>query len=485
MHIFISQHMNPRNWCLPVWIFLVAGLLSPLVSQAVPAFNKQTGQNCVACHAGGQFPELTPYGRLFKLTGYTIGQRALPLSLMYVVNLNKTKNTTDPNGDVRADFPKDGNLKFDTASLFLAGKISDNMGGFVQITYGNYDAQSPRDSHWQGHTTSDNIDIRYADRFIDTNRDLIVGLTLNNNPTVQDVWNSVPAWGYATVPGSSGPGAAPLLAGGLAQNVAGVGAYAYWNRTLYAELSGYRTANGIFSVLSQGFNTARANQQILKGLNPYWRLALTHEWGAHNAMVGMLGMTANVYADPLDPTGPTTHRFRDVGVDAQYQYLLDPHTITAQASYIKENHRYPDSVGNQAFTTFVDINGNPLNNTNSSDTLNMFRAKVSYVYRAKYGGTLSYFNVTGSTNTELQTAGFDPENVGEFLPAAAPGGNLSGNPATHGWTAEVFWTPVQYARVGLQYTMFSKFNGASSNYDGAGRNAKDNNTIFLYIWGTY
>ncbi|MEO6147078.1 MAG: hypothetical protein ABIT70_08515, partial [Sulfuriferula sp.] len=49
-------------------------------AHAVPSFARQTGQNCVACHAGGQFPELTPYGRLFKLTGYTLGERALPLA---------------------------------------------------------------------------------------------------------------------------------------------------------------------------------------------------------------------------------------------------------------------------------------------------------------------------------------------------------------------------------------------------------------------
>ena len=34
--------------------------LPPTDATAIPAFNRQTGQNCVACHAGGQFPELTP-----------------------------------------------------------------------------------------------------------------------------------------------------------------------------------------------------------------------------------------------------------------------------------------------------------------------------------------------------------------------------------------------------------------------------------------
>jgi hypothetical protein len=123
-------------------------------AQAVPAFANQTGQNCVACHAGGVYPELTPYGRAFKLTGYTFGERSLPLSVMGVATYNKTKNTDETlaGGDSRADFPKDGNLIFNTASLFLAGKVTDHIGGFVQVTYNNYDSQSATDSHWKGHT---------------------------------------------------------------------------------------------------------------------------------------------------------------------------------------------------------------------------------------------------------------------------------------------------------------------------------------------
>jgi hypothetical protein len=463
-------------------VMVMAALLVPLTSaHAVPSFARQTGQNCVACHAGGQFPELTPYGRIFKLTGYTIGERAFPISAMGVASYNKTKNTPglDP-----AIFPKDGNLIFSTGSVFLAGKIADNFGGFVQVTYNNYDAQSPSDSHWTGHTSSDNLDIRYADRFIDAGRDLIFGVTVNNNPTVSDVWNSVPAWGYNVVPGSQGPATTPLIAGGLAQNVAGVGAYAYWNKTVYAELSAYRTANGIWSFMSQGFNTNRGDQQIVRNANPYARLALTREWGAHNAMIGAFGMAADVYPDAADPTGPT-NRFRDAGLDAQYQYILDPHTFTAALSYVRERVNYADSVANQPHP--LDPDGTlGLALTNASDTLRMFRAKASYVYRAKYGASLSYFDVSGSTNSALQTSAFDPNNPGTLLDGSEPvTGNLSGNPATRGWTTEVFWTPVQYVRVGLQYTAYSKFNGASNNFDGFGRNARDNNTLFLYVWGAY
>jgi hypothetical protein len=483
--VLANSATRPRLSIAAGMLFPVLLLLSSL-SHAIPAFNRQTGQNCVACHAGGQFPDLTPYGRLFKLTGYTIGERAMPLAVMAVGSYNKTKNTgsPDPEFDRAANFPKDGNAIFQTASVFLGGKITDNLGGFAQFTYNNYDAQSGGDSHWVGHASSDNLDVRYADRFIRPGQDLIVGATMNNNPTVQDVWNSAPAWGYNVVPGSTGPATTPLVAGGLAQNVAGFGAYAYWNRTLYAELTAYRTANGIWSFMSQGFNARRGDQQIVKGANPYWRIALTHEWGAHNAMVGAFGLDAKVYPDATDPTGSTSH-YRDAGVDAQYQYILDPHAVTVTASYTHEHVHYADSVAGQAHPLDPDGSiGLPL--TNDADTLKMFRAKAAYVYHAKYGGSLSFFDVSGSTNSALQTSAADPENPGSLLEGSqSVSGNLSGNPATRGWTTEAFWTPVQYARIGVAYTMFNRFNGATTNYDGFGRNAKDNNTLFVYFWGAF
>lgn len=467
--------------------FLGAAILAAsLHAGAVPVFNRQTGQNCVACHAGGQYPDLTPYGRLFKLTGYTIGQRALPLAMMAVASENKTKSTTspDPNFDSRANFPKDGAPIFQTASLFVAGRVTNNIGAFIQVTYNNYDSQNPNDSHWSGHTTSDNLDIRYADRFIAPGRDLILGATMNNNPGVQDPWNSIPAWGYNVVPGSSGPSVTPLIAGGLAQTVAGWGGYVFWNRSVYAELTGYRTANGVWSFMSQGLNNARGDMQAVKGTNPYWRLALAHDWGAHSAMVGAYGLDAKVYPDPTDPTGSTT-RFRDAALDGQYQYILDPHAVTVTATYVREKIDYADSLAGQFHPLDPDGSiGLPL--TNASDTLRMFRAKASYVYHARYGASLSYVNVSGSSNPMLQTSAFDPADPGSLLDGSqGVTGSLAGNPGMRAWTAEAFWTPVQYVRMGVEYTAFTRFNGASTNYDGFGRNARDNNTVFFYVWTAF
>src|SRR5271163_5296761 len=49
--------------------FLTIGLAPP--AQALPSFARQTGQPCGSCHT--DFAGLTPYGRLFKIEGYTNG----------------------------------------------------------------------------------------------------------------------------------------------------------------------------------------------------------------------------------------------------------------------------------------------------------------------------------------------------------------------------------------------------------------------------
>lgn len=439
-----------------IGLVLVAWL--PGIALAVPSFARQTGQNCVSCHAGGQFPELTPYGRIFKLTGYTIGTRAIPVSAMGLVGYTKTRNTT---GSDPADFPKDGALTFQSGSLFLAGKITNNLGLFAQWTFEPYAAQNA-DSQFVDHSQIDNTELRYADRFIGADRDLIVGGFINNNPTMQDVWNSTPAWGYPYISSAFAQGApaSPLIEG-LGQTVAGAGVYAYWNKRVYAELSLYRTANGFWSMLSKGIPDADTTK--LKGANPYWRFALSHEWGPHNLLVGTFGLDAKVYSDSLDPSGPTDH-YRNYGVDAQYQYLLDPHTVTAQATYIHEKATWSDTKGA----------------ANPSDKINEFKLKGTYIYRAKYGASMTFLNISGDTDAALyQTSSPDPE-VG-----VTPLGNLSGNPGTRVWIPDVFWTPLQYVRVGAQYWHYTRFNGSSGDYDGAGRRPRDNDTLFFYVWGAY
>ena len=64
----------------------------------------------------------------------------------------------------------------------------------------------------------------------------------------------------------------------------------------------------------------------------------------------------------------------------------------------------------------------------------------------------------------------------------AVNGSRTGSPKSSGALGEIVFNPWQNFRLGLQYTRYFTFNGASTNYDGAGRRASDNNSLFLYSW---
>jgi hypothetical protein len=56
---------------LIIEIVLLQSLIINTV-QAIPSFARQTGMKCNECHT--VFPELTPFGRLFKLGGYVMSK---------------------------------------------------------------------------------------------------------------------------------------------------------------------------------------------------------------------------------------------------------------------------------------------------------------------------------------------------------------------------------------------------------------------------
>ncbi len=489
----MSNPTTGLSACIPKFVgalmvlatFVLAAL--PQSATALPLFARQTGQNCVACHAGGQFPELTPFGRDFKLTGYTLGQRTVPLSAMVLASNSRvasTSGSTDPG----TDFSMNAESIIATTSIFLGGKVTNNVGAFVQVTHNPPPFGSTSNAGNYQDTVADNMDLRYADRFIDGKRDLIVGVSVNNNPSLSDPWNTAAAWmQYVPVPSPTSSqfidGTSPYPGHGSGGNIAGVTAYAYLNHSVYAEVGGYSTSKGLLSFMSAGLDDSSVTK--LNGINPYWRFALNREWGAHSLMVGTSGMLAEVYDNPLDTSDSTTlHRYRDVSIDMQYQYLLDPHAITGQLVFAHNTHRYPDSASTTG-ATFADTAGNQLANNNAEDTTDIVRAKMSYVYQARYGGSLGYFSQTGSVNTFNQSSGYGIGTPGVLDPTSKPLGNFAGDPTTRGWTVEAFWLPTQYTRVGVQYTAYNVFNGASQNYDGFGRNAQDNNTLFFYLWAAY
>lgn len=497
--VFSIQALMRRLVALALTLGALLAVLLPQQAQALPTFARQTGQNCVACHTGGQFPELTPYGRMFKMTGYTIGERTMPLSVMGVASYASVANTGKsdtadagvPTSSPASDFYKNGEPILATGSLFVAGKVTDNIGAFVQITHDPY-APNADGTYSSGHTVADNMDLRFADRLIDEKRDLIYGFSLNNNPSVSDPWNTAPAWMQYVPTASPGShqfidGAAPYPGIASGGNIAGLTAYAYLDKTYYGEIGFYGTADGAFRLFREGVDDADITR--LQGYNPYWRFAYTREWGAHNLMVGTIGMQASILDPGSDPSDSGAYsKVRNTGFDAQYQYILDPHTFTAQLAYMQQVTNYSAN-SLAAGSPYFQADGLTQLALSPSDTVNTLRLKLAYTYMAKYGGSLSFFDMSGTTSANQQTSGYDSNGqitstdpLGTGITSSRITGNLAGNPGTSGVTLEAFYLPIQNLRIGAQYTAYSKFNGASTNYDGLGRDASDNNTLFLYAW---
>ncbi len=434
-----------------LWLVLSCGAKP---AEALPSYARQTGQACAACHVG--FPELTPVGRAFKLNGYVWGggQSKLP-PLAVMLQPAFTHTATGQPGGAAPHFGPNDNFALQQGSLFYGGAISTDLGigAFAQLTY---DSASRRVG-W------DNTDIRFARTATSGDSSFVYGLTLNNNPSVQDAWNTTPAWRFPYLRSSLAPtpAAAALIEGGQAQQVLGLGGYTYWNDLLYIELSGYRS----LSTHTQTFlGVDTGGESNIGGVAPYWRVALEPKWGSNSLEVGTFGMSAAVFPQRITTNG--TDQLRDVGVDAQYQFIGERDAISLHASWIDEGQTWNAS--------------QPLGLTaNPSDTLHSLNLKASYLYKQTVGATLGYFNISGTKDPGLYGAG-------------AIGGSANGSPNSDGWTAELdympfnnggpsFW-PWLNAKLSLQYIAYTRFNGGRTNYDGFGRSASDNNTLFLSAW---
>ena len=434
---------------------------------AVPSFARQTGMTCAACHT--VFPELTPFGREFKLNGYvldnikqvtgidvsdrqTLALNSIPpLSVMLQISYTHTKAAL-PDSAVSGALAKDGDLLFpQQVSLFYAGKIADGLGAFIQLTY-----DGVGDSFG-----FDNTDIRYAHHLSfggsnDNSHSMILGVTLNNNPTVQDVWNTTPAWGVPYSSSSVAPGAITSAkidsgAGGFGQNVGGLGVYMWLDDHFYAEITDYTSA------IRGGAHPLDSTQSnVVSGSAPYWRLAYEQRWERNSLSVGAFGLNSKLHPGNGTALAGVTDKFRDVAADVQYQFIGEDHLATALATYIHERQTLDASV----------LDGFAANTDNNLKTLKL---TGEYYYKRRIGGTVGYFSTTGSSDGVL------------YAPAPLTG-SANNRPDTTGYILEVNYLPWLNTKLQAQYIGYEKFNGQKTNYDGSGRNASNNNTMYLLVW---
>ncbi len=438
-----------------IGVYAVLFLSVPTAS-ALPSFARQTGYTCNRCHINP--PELTDEGRKFKLNGYTLraGQTGLPpistppdrqksgLDLLAYLPLSAWVEIS--NTGLNKPQPSTQNWNFSLpqdVSLFLSGAFSTHSGGFVQATY---DAQSD-------HFTWDNTDIRYARSRLVHGKPWVYGLTFNNNPTVEDIWHSTPAWGYPWI-GAVGvptPTASAVVDGTLATDVAGLGGYTMWNDHLYGAAAVYRSAH-----LGQTLPNTETNFQFnIQGAAPYWRAAWEQSFGNNYLEVGAYGM--HVASTPFAVEG-LRDTYTDIAMDWQYEHILPQlanDIISFHGTYIHESSNL-NATFNSGGASFVPHH------------LNTFRTDVVYHAGFRLAPAVGYFVTSGTGDPLL------------YAPASV-GGSQTGSPRSNGVIANVTYWPVMNIRLAVQYTRYLTFNGSATNYDGSGRNARDNNSVYLLV----
>ncbi len=464
-------------------------MLRPDPASALPSFARQTGLGCGTCHT--EFPQLTPFGRRFKIGGYTlgyataavnnkpgyspfptkakpsdgkdlvIGEWVPPVSVQVISSFTHTATPMDTAGSAPYLKPNDNFEPVQAASIFYGGAITDHIGAFAQFTYNAqpFGPPLPHQYSW------DLLDVRYANTTNVAGVPVVYGVSINNNPTVQDPWNSTPAWGFPFVATNlaNTPDAKTRIDQGFAAQVLGVSAYAFINDQIYLEAGGYQTLRpGTLNSLGIAPSDTTPTQAIA----PYFRAAFEQQFGRHNIEIGTFGMIADTGL-PYGTPGPGTNRFTDIGFDTQYQYQGDGYWFTLRGTYIHEKQDLAASFAN----------GLSANLTNTLNTLRI-NAALTYGTDGKIILTGGYFNTWGTADSILY------------------GGHSTFKPDTDGYVAEIAYQffgknnapkiwPWFNSRIGLQYTAYNKFNGAKFNFDGMGTNARDNNTLLAYIWTTF
>jgi len=430
-------------------LFIVLALFIVSVeANAVPSFSRQTGAACSQCHTQSFGPNLTPFGRDFKLGGYTLGggkESNMPaVSGMIEGSFTNTKSDQDLTG---TGYNKNNNFTFDQASLFYAGKVYGKVGAFSQFTFDGFSER----------LALDNTDIRFADNddFFDT--PVSYGISANNNPTAQDLWNTTSAWGFPYNSSSVQPGVgtSSVIDGAFATQVGGATAYAMIDNLVYLEAGGYTSLS---NNVQKGLGVADAGQQQIDGAAPYWRAALQKDWKGHFVSLGHYGMIADVFP-ARDRSAGTTNRFTDVAVDATYQYMANPkHIFEAKSTYIYED---------QKLSASRIINAS---SSNARTYLNTFKFNTAYTFDQTYGVTFGYNNLSGSNDAMLYSAA---------------NGYVSNRPNSEFYTAELVYVPFGKnsaylapwlnLRTSLQYIGYSQFNGTTQQ-------SSSNNTFMINGW---
>ena len=421
-------------------------LISASSARAVPSFGAQTGQPCAACHVGAYGPQLKPFGRDFKLYGYVASDgksHGLPVAVTAMASFTRT-NAPQPGGAARW-FAANDNAALDESSIYYAGRISEKVGGFIEV---NYDGVAKQ-------LAIGKVDVRHAREAELADEDVVFGVTVNNQPTVSDLWNSVPAWGfpYNASKLAPTPMAAALIDTGAAGQIIGAGGYALWADTVFAEVALYQPlGKDLRNTL--GATPYNGSNRIARAF-PYWRLALQKQIGNHFLQIGTYGIDAAMWPNGDQSAGRPDH-FTDVAFDANWQWIADPNSVVSDmvsghATWIRETSSLRSS--------------RVIAGSNGGNKLDTLRADLSYSFAATWTPTVQVFHTQGSSDAAYWgVAGARPDSTGAIFELAyVPFGKPDS------------FTQRFNMRLAAQYVAYTQFDGTS-------RRAAANNALYLSIW---
>jgi hypothetical protein len=496
-------------------LWMLGGSALMLLAQparAVPPFARQTGLACEACHT--MPPELTPFGRRFKLNGYTLTTRPplvndiddhkkntlwltdLPgIAVLAQLNYSHYNRAPPDTGQPYPAHAQSDTFQFpDQFSLVYAGAVSDKVGAWMQLTYNGQ----------AGSVGIDNIDIRYSDHTFDNM--WVWGITANNYLTFQDVYNGIGSYqlpNFNTVSlstgGVAGAGTTGPILNALGPGVvAGLGAYVFWNDSLYFEFSEYHSAvAGNASPVVDSVSLA-ANGGSVDRFAPYARIAYERDWGYHSAEIGgsalyvnwipsagyvtaqqqLAANAATLAGNPYTPAqaynSGIINRYTDLSVDWQYQYNGQHNIFGFMGHYTHERQQNSSQL---VAANFINSGATASTiYTNPTDRLNQVLVTGEYFYNRRYGGLVSLTRTTGT---------HDP---------LAYGGD--GSPANQYETFEVDYVPWLNFRLILQYDVYqvvannqNPFTLSNATFPSSpgfpNIKAGNNNTWVLGLWMDY
>jgi len=257
-------------------VAVTAMVAAPTTSEAVPGFARQTGAACLSCHFQA-IPRLSAFGRAFSMSGMRdMGEAGLieddHLSLPAQFNASFLMKMKIANQTGLVGTGQDSGIQIpDESALFIAGRVSENMGTFIEINMNADEAGGVN----AGGTGVAHVKLNYA---MDVDNGLILLSMVSHGAGLGQAFSD-PSNSVRHTNRSSQKRAAALENTMMMNStVAGFGASIFLNDSFYIGGAAYAQA-GTNLTTNPGWGS-------VDQINPYVRAAYIGEFGGLEAIVG-------------------------------------------------------------------------------------------------------------------------------------------------------------------------------------------------------